>query len=91
MTTERTVEDLLRDGPRAGLALLDTVADRLGGTHRVDAVRAHLLEQAGEPEAARAAYQRAARATTSLPERRYLEGRAARLPGRPVRGRPASP
>jgi len=49
--------------------------------HRLDAVRAHLLEMAGNAAAARAGYQRAARATTSLPERRYLQDRAARLPG----------
>jgi hypothetical protein len=42
-------------------------------------VRAHLLEMAGDPAAARAWYLTAARLTTSLPERRYLEGRAARL------------
>jgi hypothetical protein len=34
---------------------------------------------AGDPAAARASYRAAARRTTSLPERRYLEGRAARL------------
>jgi len=49
------------------------------GHHRVDAVRAHLLEMAGDVGAARASYRRAARHTTSLPEQRYLEGRAARL------------
>jgi predicted RNA polymerase sigma factor len=47
--------------------------------HRLESVRAHLLEQAGEREAARAAYQRAARMTLSLPEQRYLTLRAARL------------
>jgi predicted RNA polymerase sigma factor len=47
--------------------------------YRLAAVRAHLLEMAGERAAARAGYQTAARRTTSLPERRYLESRAARL------------
>jgi predicted RNA polymerase sigma factor len=47
--------------------------------HRLEAVRAHLLEMAGETAAARAAYRLAAQRTTSLPERRYLEGRASRL------------
>jgi RNA polymerase sigma factor (sigma-70 family) len=68
-------------GPRAGLdrlAALDA-DDRLAAHHRLDAVRAHLLEMAGDPAAARASYRAAARGTTSLPERRYLEGRAARL------------
>lgn len=48
----------------------------LAGLHRVDAVRAHLLELAGDREKAREHYARAARATLSLPERRYLEERA---------------
>src|SRR5262249_53209368 len=47
--------------------------------HRLFAVRAHLLEMAGDSEAARASYRQAARRTTSLPERRYLEVRAAQL------------
>jgi predicted RNA polymerase sigma factor len=42
-------------------------------------VRAHLHEMAGDLAAARANYRKAARATTSLPEKRYLEARAARL------------
>jgi predicted RNA polymerase sigma factor len=68
-------------GPRAGLELLDTVAtdQRVAKHHRLDAVRAHLLEMAGDHPAARAAYQLAARRTTSLPEQRYLEGKAALL------------
>jgi predicted RNA polymerase sigma factor len=68
-------------GPRAGLELLETVApdSRLAKHHRVDAVRAHLLEMAGDHEAARSSYQLAARRTTSLPEQRYLEAQAARL------------
>ena len=48
------------------------------GSH---AVRAHLLEMAGEHRAARTAYQAAARRTTSLPQQRYLHARAARLDG----------
>jgi RNA polymerase sigma factor (sigma-70 family) len=65
-------------GPRAGLEMLDTLAadGRLAGHHRLDAVRAHLLEMAGDHAQARAAYRAAARRTTSLPERRYLERRA---------------
>jgi predicted RNA polymerase sigma factor len=45
----------------------------------LEAVRAHLLELAGDVDAARAAYRRAARMTASLPEQRYLALRAARL------------
>jgi RNA polymerase sigma factor (sigma-70 family) len=67
------------DGPTAGLALLDDITTALPTSHRPIAVRAHLLEQAGDEAAARDAYAEAARRTTSLPERRYLERRAARL------------
>jgi RNA polymerase sigma factor (sigma-70 family) len=69
------------DGPQAGLALLDDagLAARLAESHRLDAVRGHLLERAGDVAAAREAYIAAARRTTSLPEQRYLEGRARRL------------
>ncbi|WCO66027.1 sigma factor-like helix-turn-helix DNA-binding protein [Iamia majanohamensis] len=73
------------DGPAAGLAVLDAVADdaRLAGHHRVDAVRAHLLERAGDLDGAREAYRRAARRATSRPEQRHLERRLAALgPGR---------
>ncbi|HYJ69457.1 MAG TPA: DUF6596 domain-containing protein [Nocardioidaceae bacterium] len=68
-------------GPRAGLALLGTLdADDLAArSHRFDAVRAHLLEQAGDSRRARDLYLRAAKATASLPEQRYLQLRASRL------------
>ena len=73
-------------GPRAGLELLASLDadERLAGHHRLDAVRAHLLEMAGDHAASRTSYRAAARRTTSLPERRYLEGRAARLMGAEV-------
>jgi len=69
------------DGPRAGLAQLEALDqdERLAGTHRLLAVRAHLLERAGEPQAAIALYRAAAAKTTSTPERNYLLMRAARL------------
>jgi predicted RNA polymerase sigma factor len=71
------------DGPAAGLELLEPLRkdERVAGHHRLAAVRAHLLEMAGDHRAAREAYQEAARRTTSLPEQRYLEARAARLAG----------
>jgi predicted RNA polymerase sigma factor len=50
-------------------------------THRLEAVRAHLLEQAGDTATARESYLRAAKMTANLPERRYLELQAARLRG----------
>jgi RNA polymerase sigma factor (sigma-70 family) len=68
-------------GPSVGLDLLNALdADgRLTGHHRLDAVRAHLLELAGDYPAAIAHYQTAAARTTSLPERNYLITQAARL------------
>ena len=80
VTLNRAVAVAMVEGPQAGLDLLATLDDGpLAGHHRVPAVRAHLLELAGEREAARAAYLEAARRTTSEPERRYLEERADRL------------
>jgi len=68
-------------GPHAGLELLAPLDgdERLRGHHRLDAVRAHLLERAGSGAAAVALYRAAAEKTTSLPERNYLLLRAARL------------
>lgn len=65
-------------GPRAGLEVIESLESdqRIAKHHRLDAVRAHLLEMAGESQAARSYYRSAARRTTSLPERRYLEGKA---------------
>jgi RNA polymerase sigma factor (sigma-70 family) len=81
VTLNRAVAVAMVDGPRAGLALLGTLGsdDRMTRNHRLDAVRAHLLELAGDPVAARESYLRAARMTSSLPEQRYLALRAARL------------
>ena len=71
------------DGPagRARPAHPLIADERTAGHHRLAAVRAHLLEMAGDAEAAREAYLAAARGTTSLPEQRYLELKASRLTG----------
>jgi RNA polymerase sigma factor (sigma-70 family) len=68
-------------GADAGLELIDKlVADeRIAEDHRLYGARAHLLEMAGDREAARRAYQTAAARTASLPKQRYLLARAARL------------
>jgi RNA polymerase sigma factor (sigma-70 family) len=81
VTLNQAVAVAMVDGPRAGLDLLATLDgdERVAGHHRLDAVRAHLLEMAGEHRAARESYRTAARRTTSVPERRYLEARASRL------------
>ena len=81
VTLNRAVAVAMVQGPGAGLELLASLDgdERMAGNHRVAAVRAHLLEMAGEEPAARSAYRDAARRTTSIPERRHLEARAARL------------
>ena len=81
VTLNRAVALAMVHGPRAGLALLGTLDsdDRMSHTHRLEAVRAHLLEIAGDVAAARESYRSAARMTASVPEQRYLALRAARL------------
>ena len=79
VTLNRAVAAAMADGPSAGLAVLDAVNDRMAGHHRLDAVRAHLLEMAGDTEAALSHYRAAANRTTNLPEQRYLTAQAARL------------
>jgi RNA polymerase sigma factor (sigma-70 family) len=85
VTLNRAVATAMVRGPNAGLDLLQTLEGdaRVAGHHRLEAVRAHLQELAGDHRAARASYQLAARRTTSVPERRYLQDRAARLAPRP--------
>jgi RNA polymerase sigma factor (sigma-70 family) len=77
----RAVAAAMVDGPRTGLDLLAEVEPQLDGHHRVHAVRAHLLELAGDGTGAHAEYVRAAELTASLPEQRYLTKRAAALAG----------
>ncbi|MGQ4596482.1 DUF6596 domain-containing protein [Nocardia sp. R6R-6] len=77
VTLNRAVATAMVAGPEAGLALAGTLDDRLAGTHRLDAVRGHLHEMAGDTDAAIACYVRAAGRTTSIPERDYLTIRAA--------------
>jgi len=69
------------EGPDAGLARLDEVgADpRIAGHYRLDAVRGHLLERAGDRDGAIACYRRAAERTASIAERNYLLIQAAQL------------
>jgi predicted RNA polymerase sigma factor len=89
VTLSRAVAVAAVHGPRAGLAVLGTLAgdDRMALSHRLEAVRAHLLEQAGDLVAARESYLRAAKATASLPEQHYLTLRAAGLRDRATPGR----
>jgi predicted RNA polymerase sigma factor len=80
VTLSRVVAVAMVHGPRAGLEqLAEAEADpALAGNHRFESVRAHLLDLAGDHEAARTAYRLAARRTLSIPERHYLESRANR-------------
>jgi len=68
-------------GVTRGLELLDALQSdtRIAGHHRLDAVRAHLLELAGDHTGAITHYRAAAGKTASLPERNYLLTQAARL------------
>jgi RNA polymerase sigma factor (sigma-70 family) len=79
VTLNRAVAVAETRGPAAGLALVEPLLDdpALRRTHRLHAVRAHLLERAGRADEARAAYELAARLATSVPEQRYLQERAA--------------
>ena len=81
VTLNRAIALAMVHGPPAGLKLLDAVErdGKLAGNHRLDAVRAHLLEQVGDKGAAIAHYRAAAKLTTSIPEQHYLITRAARL------------
>jgi RNA polymerase sigma factor (sigma-70 family) len=86
----RAIAAAMVHGPAAGLKLLEPLDGPLAGHYRLDAVRAHLLEMAGDTQAAMARYRAAAARTTSIPEQQYLTTQAARLraeatqpPGRP--------
>jgi RNA polymerase sigma factor (sigma-70 family) len=79
VTLNRIVAVAMVHGPRLALHQLDdalAAAPALAGHHRLHAVRAHLLDLAGDTGAARELYRTAARMSLSVPERRYLESRA---------------
>jgi RNA polymerase sigma factor (sigma-70 family) len=84
----RAIAAAMVHGPEAGLELVREldVDGRVAGHYRLDAVRAHLLEMAGDEQAAVEHYQAAAGRTASLPERNYLISRAARLTARRTAG-----
>jgi len=81
VTLNHAVAVAMVRGPGVGLDLLAKLDadDRISGDHRLPAVRAHLLEMAGEHEAAANSYNVAAKRAMSLPQQRYLRARAARL------------
>jgi RNA polymerase sigma factor (sigma-70 family) len=71
----------MAEGPEHGLELLEAIQgdERIAEDHRLHAVRAHLLEMAGDRGGARESYLEAARRATNLARQRYLHARAARL------------
>ena len=75
----RAIAAAMVHGPAAGLKLLEPLDEPLGGHYRLDAVRAHLYEMAGDNQAAMTHYRAAAARTTSTPEQQYLTTQAARL------------
>jgi RNA polymerase sigma factor (sigma-70 family) len=82
VSLNRAIAVAMADGPSVGLALLSSLDEPLSGHHRLHAVRAHLLEMAGDVDAAIGEYETAAARTTSIPERDYLSLKAARLNAR---------
>ncbi|WP_432866117.1 RNA polymerase sigma factor [Microbispora rosea] len=81
VTLNRAIALAEIEGPEAGLALLSTLDgdERLAGHHRLLSVRAHLLEKTGDRAGAYEHYRRAAKATASMAEQRYLQSRASRV------------
>ena len=87
----RAIATAMVHGPAAGLDLLDALDEPLAGHYRLDAVRAHLLEMAGDAAAAAEHYRVAASRTTSVPEWNYLTLKAARLRrGQPSTAQPST-
>jgi len=81
VSLNRAIAVAMVNGPAAGLALLDTLEGdpRLAGHHRVDAIRGHLFERAGDRQRAAHHYHTAAQRTKNLPERNYLITKLTRL------------
>jgi RNA polymerase sigma-70 factor (ECF subfamily) len=79
----RALAVAMRDGPEAGLALIDAILARgeLADYHLAHAVRADMCRRLGRTADARAAYERALGLVQQDPERRFLERRLAELPG----------
>ena len=72
----------MRDGPLAGLTLIDAILARgdLADYHLAHSARADLCRRLGRTTEARAAYERALQLTQQEPERRFLERRLSELP-----------
>ena len=79
VTLNRAIAVAMVQGPAAGVDILDALAadGRLVGSHRLDAVRGHLLEMAGDRDGAVRHYLAAANRTANTAERNYLLTQAA--------------
>ena len=79
----RAVAVAMRDGPAAGLALIDAILARgdLPDYHLAHSARADFCRRLGRMAEARTSYERALALTRQEPERRFLERRLAELPG----------
>jgi len=88
VTLNRAVAVGMALGPENGLALVQPLLDdpTMRRHHRTHAVRAHLLEMAGDLADAVDSYRQAAQLTTSLPEQRYLNARIRNLEPVPEHG-----
>ena len=77
----RAVAVAMRDGPLAGLTLIDTILAQgdLGNYHLIHAARADLCRRLGRTVEARASYERALGLTQQEPERRFLKRRLSEL------------
>jgi RNA polymerase sigma factor (sigma-70 family) len=84
VTLNRAVAEAMVHGARAGLALLDGLGEQLGDHHRLHSARGHLLEMAGDTDAAIVEFTAAAARATNLREQQYLTTQAARLASKPV-------
>jgi RNA polymerase sigma-70 factor (ECF subfamily) len=78
----RAVAVAMRDGPSAGLAIIDTILARgdLANYHLAHSARADLCRRLGRSAEARTSYERALKLTQQEPERRFLQRRLAELP-----------
>jgi RNA polymerase sigma factor (sigma-70 family) len=81
VTLNRAVAVAMAEGPASGLDILSGLPAELGDHHRLHAVRAHLLEQAGDPASAAKEFAVAAGQATNIRERENLLTQAARLSG----------
>ena len=75
VSLNRAVAVAMADGPDAGLALTDGLADQLDSYYLFHSARADLLRRLGRSEEASAAYERALALTTNPHERAFLEHR----------------